>query len=59
MKNILRTLAAGAALIALPALAVPEASGTAQAAELTISVSGVNSGQGSHLSSPSIALPPV
>ena len=46
MKHILRTLTAGAALIALPALAVPEASGTAQAAELTISVSGVNSGKG-------------
>ena len=46
MKHNLRTLAAGAALIALPALAVPEASGTAQAAELTISVSGVNSGKG-------------
>ena len=46
MKHIFRTLTAGAALIALPALAVPQASGTAQAAQLTISVSGVNSGKG-------------
>ena len=34
MKHILCTLAAGAALIALPALAVSETSGAAQAAEL-------------------------
>ena len=46
MKHKLCTLAAGAALIALPALAVPETSGAAQAAELTIAVSGVNSGKG-------------
>ena len=46
MKHIFRTLTAGAALIALPALAVPQASGTAQAAQLTISVSGVNTGKG-------------
>ena len=46
MKHNLCTLAAVAALIALPALAVSVASGTAQAAELTIAVSGVNSGKG-------------
>ena len=46
MKHILCTLAAGAALIALPALAISETSGAAQAAELTIAVSGVKSAEG-------------
>lgn len=46
MKRILPILAAGAILSGLPALAGPEGSGAAQAAELTVAVSGVNSGRG-------------
>lgn len=46
MKHILHTLAAGAALALLPPLAVSNAGGMAQAAELTVAVSGVISGKG-------------
>ena len=39
-------LATGAILSGLPSLAAPETGGAAQAAELTVAVSGVNSGNG-------------
>ena len=46
MKRIPLLLAAGAILSGLPVLAAPEAGGAAQAAELTVAVTGVNSGKG-------------
>ena len=46
MKRIPLLLAAGAILSGLPALAAREAGGAAQAAELTVAVTGVNSGKG-------------
>lgn len=46
MKRIFLTLAAGAILSAVPALASSENRGAVQAAELTVAVTGVNSGKG-------------
>ena len=46
MKRIFLALAAGAVLSGVPALASSENRGAAQAAELTVAVSGVNSGNG-------------